>query len=187
MPPCSARRRTESRLLGIRQPKVRPSRAERSDGIVGARSCICRPGAFGDLADDATASPAGDPLVDLAHAEVGGGCKRLDLADDARRCGRPAQVPATRFGGPVKVGPLASDRYVGLINAPACRAQRPLLPAQPFLNLGRVSLNPTIDRRMAEQDAALAHHLLDDRDSSPHGGNTIGPPRARSHPQSNAP
>ena len=61
--------------------------------------------------------------------------------------------------GPVKLGPLAPDLHGGLIDAPAGRTPRPPLPARPFLHLGCVSLNPTIDRRMVDQDAALAHHL----------------------------
>lgn len=58
--------------------------------------------------------------------------------------------------GPVEVGPLTSDLYVSLIDAPARRTRPAPLPAQPFLDLGCVSLNPAVDRRMIDRDAALA-------------------------------
>ena len=65
-------------------------RLERADGEGQSRDHRARgAGTLGDLADDAAAGPAGDLLSDVADAEVGGGGKRLDLADDARRGGRP--------------------------------------------------------------------------------------------------
>src|SRR5208337_2679003 len=63
--------------------------------------------------------------------------------------------------GPVEIGPLAADLHVGLVDAPAGRARPAPLPTQPFLDLGRVFLNPAVDRRMVDRDAALAHHLLE--------------------------
>ena len=47
------------------------------------------------------------------------------------------------------------------MHAPASRARPAPLPAQPFLDLGRVPLNPAIDRRVVNRDAALTHHLLE--------------------------
>src|SRR5271157_2288380 len=63
--------------------------------------------------------------------------------------------------GPVEIGPLAADLHVGLVDAPAGRARPAPLPTQPFLDLGRVFLNPAVNRRMVDRDAALAHHLLE--------------------------
>src|SRR5271157_2925554 len=63
--------------------------------------------------------------------------------------------------GPVEIGPLAADLHVGLVDAPDGRARPAPLPTQPFLDLGRVFLNPAVDRRMVNRDAALAHHLLE--------------------------
>ena len=60
----------------------------------------------------------------------------------------------------VQIGPLALHLYVGLVDPPARRARAAPLPAQPLLDLGRIPLNPAVDRRMVDRDAALAHHLL---------------------------
>ena len=63
--------------------------------------------------------------------------------------------------GSVEVGPLASDLHVRLVDAPAGRARPTPLPAEPLLDLGRILLNPAVDRRVVDRDTALAHHLLE--------------------------
>lgn len=60
---------------------------------------------------------------------------------------------------PIQVGTFAPDLDVGLIDAPACRAQAAPLPAQPFLDLRGISLNPAVDRRVIDRDAALPQRL----------------------------
>ncbi len=50
---------------------------------------------FGDLADNPTADFAGHLLVDLTDTEIGRGRERLDLGDEVRWDGRPAQMSAS--------------------------------------------------------------------------------------------
>ena len=90
------------------------------------------------------------------------------LAEEALgrcRVARRREVEVDRvpvlIDGPVQIGPLAADLHVGLVDAPAGRAWPAPLPAEPLLDLGRVPLNPTVDRRMVDHDATLAHHLLE--------------------------
>src|SRR3546814_3332485 len=56
---------------------------------------------------------------------------------------------------PVQVGPLAPHLDVGFIQAPARIKATPPEPAQPFLHLRGVALDPAIDRRMVDRNAAF--------------------------------
>ena len=92
-------------LLAARQGWVQDTCKKLSQGL--------RPrgaGALGDLADDASAGPAADLLLDLPDAEVGGRGERLDLADHARWRGGPAEMPAARLGGPHPGGHALADQ-----------------------------------------------------------------------------
>src|SRR3546814_14257086 len=55
---------------------------------------------------------------------------------------------------PVQVGPLAPHLDVGFIQAPARIKATPPEPAQPLLHLRGVALDPAIDRRMVDRNAA---------------------------------
>src|SRR3546814_9613182 len=61
---------------------------------------------------------------------------------------------------PVQVGPLAPHLDVGFIQAPARIKATPPEPAQPLLHLRGVALDPAIDRRMVERNAAFRQHFL---------------------------
>jgi len=65
--------------------------------------------AFGDLADDASASSAGNLLLDRPDAEVGGGRERLDLVDDALWRAGPTKMPAARPSRPHAGGNALAD------------------------------------------------------------------------------
>jgi hypothetical protein len=49
-------------------------------------------GAFGDLADNATARPTRDLALSLSNAKIGGGGERPNVADDSARGSRTSQV-----------------------------------------------------------------------------------------------
>ena len=61
---------------------------------------------------------------------------------------------------PVQVGPLAPHLDVGFIQAPARIKATPPEPAQPLLHLRGVALDPAIDRRMVDRNAAFRQHFL---------------------------
>src|SRR3546814_11413118 len=61
---------------------------------------------------------------------------------------------------PVQVGPLAPPLDVGFIQAPARIKATPPEPAQPLLHLRGVALDPAIDRRMVDRNAAFRQHFL---------------------------
>src|SRR3546814_4855033 len=61
---------------------------------------------------------------------------------------------------PVQVGPLAPHLDVGFIQAPARIKATPPEPGQPLLHLRGVALDPAIDRRMVERNAAVSQHYL---------------------------
>src|SRR3546814_15328466 len=67
---------------------------------------------------------------------------------------------------PVQVGPLAPHLDVGFIPAPARIKATPPEPAQPLLHLRGVALDPAIDRRMVDRNAAFRQHFLKDRKST---------------------
>src|SRR5699024_4474671 len=58
------------------------------------------------------------------------------------------------------VGPLAPHLDVGFIQAPARIKATPPEPAQPLLHLRGVALDPAIDRRMVDRNAAFRQHFL---------------------------
>src|SRR3546814_8936381 len=58
------------------------------------------------------------------------------------------------------VGPLAPHLVVGFIQAPARIKATPPEPAQPLLHLRGVALDPAIDRRMVDRNAAFRQHFL---------------------------
>ena len=60
-----------------------------------------------------------------------------------------------------RLGPLAADLDVGLVNSPARRLRPTPLPAQPFLHFWSESLHPAIDRGVVDRDAALSHHRFE--------------------------
>ncbi len=60
----------------------------------------------------------------------------------------------------VQVGPLAPHLDVGFIQAPARIKATPPEPAQPLLHLRGVALDPAIDRRMVDRNAAFRQHFL---------------------------
>src|SRR5699024_10967348 len=62
---------------------------------------------------------------------------------------------------PVQVGPLAPHLEVGFIQAPARIKATPPEPAQPLLHLRGVALDPAIDRRMVDLNAAFRQHFLE--------------------------
>src|SRR3546814_191111 len=59
-----------------------------------------------------------------------------------------------------QVGPLAPHLDVGFIQAPARIKATPPEPAQPLLHLRGVALDPAIDRRMVDRNAAFRQHFL---------------------------
>src|SRR3546814_15582166 len=61
---------------------------------------------------------------------------------------------------PVQVGPLAPHLDVGFIQAPARIQATPPEPAQPLLHLRGAALDPAIDRRMVDRNAALRQNFL---------------------------
>lgn len=61
---------------------------------------------------------------------------------------------------PVQVGSLAPHLDVGFIQAPARIKATPPEPAQPLLHLRGVALDPAIDRRMVDRNAAFRQHFL---------------------------
>src|SRR3546814_4811876 len=56
--------------------------------------------------------------------------------------------------------PLAPHLDVGFIQAPARIKATPPEPAQPLLHLRGVALDPAIDRRMVDRNAAFRQHFL---------------------------
>src|SRR3546814_1786077 len=54
----------------------------------------------------------------------------------------------------------SSDLDVGFIQAPARIKVTPPEPAQPLLHLRGVALDPAIDRRMVDRNAAFRQHFL---------------------------
>jgi hypothetical protein len=85
------------------------------------------------------------------------------------------------------LGPLATDLDASFVNAPACGARSAPLPAQAFLKIVGVGLDPAIDRGMVDRNAALAHHLFEINGRSPRSGSTSALPRARSRLQNGVP
>src|SRR5699024_6180566 len=61
---------------------------------------------------------------------------------------------------PVQVGPLAPPLDVGFIQAPARIKATPPEPAPPLLHLRRVALDPAIDRRIVDRNAAFSEPFL---------------------------
>src|SRR3546814_19188248 len=61
---------------------------------------------------------------------------------------------------PVQVGPLAPHLDVGFLQAPARIKATPPEPEQPLLHLWGVALDPAIDRRMVDRNAAFSQHFL---------------------------
>src|SRR3546814_1625760 len=60
----------------------------------------------------------------------------------------------------LQVGPRAPHLDVGFIHAPARIKATPPEPAQPLLHLRGVALDPAIDRRMVDRNAAFRQHFL---------------------------
>src|SRR3546814_19611233 len=56
--------------------------------------------------------------------------------------------------------PFRSHLDVGFIQAPARIKATPPEPAQPLLHLRGVALDPAIDRRMVDRNAAFRQHFL---------------------------
>lgn len=54
--------------------------------------------------------------------------------------------------------PAPSDPHVGLIHTPRTGPES-LVLADPLLDLRRVALNPSVDRRWVDLDPTLLHHL----------------------------
>ena len=65
----------------------------------------------------------------------------------------------------VQIRPLATDLDIGLVDALTSRLRSAPLPAHPFLDLGRVSPNPAIDRGVVDRDAAARSSSLRGRGS----------------------
>src|SRR3546814_2221063 len=61
---------------------------------------------------------------------------------------------------PVHGVPLAPYRDVGFIEAPARIKATPQEPSQTLLHLRGVALDPAIDRRMVDRNAAFRQHFL---------------------------
>src|SRR3546814_7886469 len=55
---------------------------------------------------------------------------------------------------------VVSSDLVGFIQAPARIKATPPEPAQPLLHLRGVALDPAIDRRMVDRNAAFRQHFL---------------------------
>ncbi len=99
----------------------------------------------------------GDPVLQASQG----------LAQEPLRCLGAAgrrQVEIDRVAPlvdcPVQVGPLAPHLDVGFIQAPARIKATPPEPAQPLLHLRGVALDPAIDRRMVDRNAAFRQHFL---------------------------
>ena len=68
---------------------------------------------------------------------------------------------AARANRAIQIFPFSFDLDVGFVNALGAVVIAALpIPAQPLFDLRRVGLNPTIQRRMVNLDAALCHHLF---------------------------
>src|SRR3954464_10785512 len=104
--------------------------------------------------DDARLLPILQAVQRLAEKALG----RLGIA--RRREIEVDRVPEL-VDGAVEVGPAAPDLYVCLVDAPARRTRPAPLPAQALLDLRRVRLDPSENRRVVDRDAAFAHHLLE--------------------------
>ncbi|CCA90702.1 insertion sequence IS6100 (plasmid) [Novosphingobium sp. PP1Y] len=61
---------------------------------------------------------------------------------------------------PVQVDPLAPNLDVGFIQAPTRIEAAPSEPAQTLFHFWRIALNPAIDRRMIDLNAAFRQYFL---------------------------
>jgi len=61
--------------------------------------------------------------------------------------------------GPIQVFPLSADLDVGPVHPPTF-ADRPLARAERFFPFRQQLQHPSIDRRMADRETELGHHLF---------------------------
>ena len=64
------------------------------------------------------------------------------------------------INAPVKIVPGPADTHVRLVDSIRIRGASQKWPA-PLVDLRRIALHPSIDRRMVDTQAPLAHHFLE--------------------------